>query len=777
MMSSSSMVNQMLSNWLGQGVNDMEVSGVKKVSDLAVGRELAIRSLARRFIAKSLPMHIAMVSAYAIVMPAYASSQVTLTGISSAALPNNETELRLAFDGTPPNPQAYQLDKPARLVVDLPNAKSSLASRYQDIGSGNARSLAVVDNAERTRLVVNLSQASGYSTRVEGNTLILKVGGSKASAAKTVATSTAQSSSAAPVAGNRNAPYEVTDVDFRRGGAGEGNVLIALNNPNAPVDVQQQGTKIIARFLGTKLPERLRRRLDVNDFATPIKTIDAYNEGNNGVLVIQPQGDFEYLAYQADNKLTISVKPVVQQKSAIAKPQTYTGQKLSLNFQDIEVRSVLQLIADFTGLNLVASDTVAGKITIRLQNVPWDQALDIVLKTKGLDKRRNGNVIMIAPADELAAREKIEIQNNRQVEQLAPLTTQYIQLSYAKANDLLTLITSGRNNGGGGLSGGNGSDANVGSLLSPRGTVSIDARTNTLIVQDTAVTIEKVREMIARLDVPIKQVMIEARIVRASDTFSKELGVQWGILSHGVASRPSVLVGGSETTLFDLRDPQTRTVNGQTGVGYTITRPDNLSVDLAATGTGASSIALGIMSISDIMLDLTLSALQADGKGEVIATPKVLTLDKQKARVAAGTQIPYQQAAASGATTVQFINAELSLEVTPSITPDGRVGMDLLVNADSPGDAAPNGQLTINTNRLQTNVLVDDGQTVVLGGIFQNQISNSTTKVPFLGDLPYLGRLFRHTQQRNDKQEMLIFVTPRLVNNATQVNQGAKPNP
>ncbi|WP_410212057.1 type IV pilus secretin PilQ [Aquirhabdus sp.] len=763
----------------------MEVSGVKesardlkKVFDLRMGHELAMRSVARRFVTKALPMHLAIVSACAITMTAYASSTVTLTGINTTALPNNETELRLAFDGTPPNPQAYQLDKPARLVVDLPNAKSSLASRYQDIGSGNARSLAVVDNAERTRLVVNLSQASGYSTRVEGNTLILKVGGTKASAAKTVAT-TAPVNAVTPVAGNKSIAYEVTDVDFRRGGSGEGNVLIALNNPNAPVDVQQQGTKIIARFLGTKLPERLRRRLDVNDFGTPIKTIDAYNEGNNGILVIQPQGDFEYLAYQADNKLTISVKPVVQQKTAEAKPPTYTGQKLSLNFQDIEVRSVLQLIADFTGLNLVASDTVAGKITIRLQNVPWDQALDIVLKTKGLDKRRNGNVIMIAPADELAAREKIEIQNNRQVEQLAPLTTQYIQLSYAKASDLFTLITSGRNNGGGGgggtVAGGTGGDANVGSLLSSRGTVSVDTRTNTLIVQDTATTIDKVREMIARLDVPIKQVMIEARIVRASDTFSKELGVQWGILSHGTASRPNLLVGGSETTLFDLRNPQSTTLNGQTGVGYTITRPDNLSVDLAATGSGASSIALGVMSISDIMLDLTLSALQADGKGEVIATPKVLTLDKQKARVAAGTTIPYQQSTSSGATSIAFVNAELSLEVVPSITPDGRVGMELMVNADSVGDAAPNGQLTINTNRLQTNVLVDDGQTVVLGGIFQNQISSSTTKVPFLGDLPYLGRLFRHTLQANNKQEMLIFVTPRLVNSTTQVNQSAKP--
>jgi len=502
----------------------------------------------------------------------------------------------------------------------------------------------------------------------------------------------------------------------------------------------------------------------VNDFSTPVKTIDAYNEGNNGILVIQPHGDFDYLSYQADNKLTISVKPVVLSRPAqVDKIQEYKGQKLSLNFQDIEVRSVLQLIADFTGLNLVASDSVAGKITIRLQNVPWDQALDIIMKSKGLDKRQIGNVIMIAPAEEIAAREKLEIKNNQQVQQLAPLSTQYIQLSYAKAADVLTLITSGRNGGSGGTNSNN-SEANQGSLLSPRGTVSIDARTNTLIIQDTAVSIDQVRDLVSRLDVPVKQVMIEARIVQATDTFSKELGVQWGLLSHGVASTPNLLVGGHETTLFDLRNPSI----GTNGTTYSITRPDNLSVDLAATGAGASSIALGIMSMSDIQLDLTLSALQGDGKGEVIATPKVLTLDKQKARVAAGQQIPYQQSTSSGATSVAFVNAELSLEVTPSITPDGRVQMDLLVNADSPGTAAPNGQLTINTNRIQTSVLVNDGQTLVLGGIFQNNVSSSTTKVPFLGDLPYLGRLFRHSIDSNTKQELLIFVTPRVLNDSTK---------
>jgi type IV pilus assembly protein PilQ len=343
-------------------------------------------------------------------------------------------------------------------------------------------------------------------------------------------------------------------------------------------------------------------------------------------------------------------------------------------------------------------------------------------------------------------------------------------LSYAKAADMLTLMTSGRNGGSNSSSNSNGgegnSDSNQGSLLSPRGTISIDARTNTLIIQDTAATIDKVRDLITRLDVPVKQVMIEARIVQATDSFTKELGVQWGLLSQGVATRPNLLVGGKETTLFDLRNPSIGT--GTTPTKYTITRPDNLNVDLAAVGTGASSLALGIMSMSDIQLDLTLSALQGDGKGEVIATPKVLTLDKQKARVAAGTQIPYQQSTSSGATSVAFVNAELSLEVTPSITPDGRVQMELLVNADSPGTAAPNGQLTINTNRIQTSVLVNDGQTLVLGGIFQNNISSSTTKVPFLGDLPYLGRLFRHSTDSNTKQELLIFVTPRILNDTTR---------
>lgn len=695
-----------------------------------------------------------------------AAERVGLTQVMPIELPNGETELRMVFSGAPPVPQAYQIERPARLVVDLPATSNELNTRYQNLTTGQARSMSIVDNQEITRLVINLSETGGYTTRVEGNTLILRIGQAALGAATTVSSPNRIAAAQAVVAAPKivsQAESAIANIDFRRGTGGDGQVLVRLNNPNVPVDVQQQGSKITARFLGTKLPENLRRRLNVNDFATPVSLVDAYNEGSNAVIVIQPQGDFEYLAYQADNQLTISVKRPAQDAVKRAEPPTFVGERLSMDFQDIEVRSVLQLIADFTKQNLVASDTVQGRITIRLQSVPWDQALDIILRTKGLDQRKSGNVIMIAPAAEIAAREKLEIQASQQILQLAPLQTEYIQLSYAKAMDVQTLITSGRNNGGSGNTGASnnsGGEANVGSLLSSRGTMSVDARTNTLIIQDTARKIDEIRELILKLDVPIRQVMIEARIVRATDSFSKELGVKWGVLSnpasHAGIGGGNLQLGGSEQTLADLRDVDD---DGK----VTITRPQNLNIDMGVTGAGASRIALGILNMSDVILDLELSALQADGKGEIVATPKVLTTDKQKARVAAGTQIPYQTATSSGATAIQFINAELSLEVTPSITPDGRIGMELFVNSDSPGQIQPTGIRAIDTNRVSTNVLVDDGQTVVLGGIFQNQTTKGTLKTPFLGDLPYVGRLFRKETQSNNKQELLIFVTPRLV--------------
>jgi type IV pilus assembly protein PilQ len=472
-------------------------------------------------------------------------------------------------------------------------------------------------------------------------------------------------------------------------------------------------------------------------------------------MVIQPQGEFEYLAYQADNNMTISVKPILPDAPKKRKEFIYTGEKLSLNFQDIEVRSVLQLIADFTSLNLVASDTVSGRITLRLQNVPWDQALELILKTKGLDKRTAGNVMLVAPADEIAARERLELEAANQNEQLVPLRSEYIQISYAKAADLQTMITSGINTN-------NGANNASNSLLSPRGSVSIDVRTNTLIIQDIPKKLDEIRELVTKLDVPVKQVMIEARIVTANSNFAKELGVKWGVAHDNIGSNKRIMAGGSRNTLNDIRES---TVDTTTGIRtYSINSPTDLAVDLGIDKVGASSLAVGIMNADNVVLDLELSALQSDGHGEIVATPKVLTADKQKALIASGKQIPYQEASSSGATAIKFINAELRLEVTPSITPDGRVNMELFINKDSAGEALANGSLTINTNRISTNVLVDDGQTVVLGGIFSNESIKGVTKTPLLGDIPFLGRLFRQDVTRNDKQELLIFVTPRLLN-------------
>lgn len=687
---------------------------------------------------------------------AAAAERLTLKNVNFVTLPGDEIEVKLAFDDAPPQLQSYQIEKPARLVFDLPNTKNGLNSRYLSLGNGNARSLTVVDNQERTRVVVNLGELTGYATRVEGNDLILKIGkqditnnvAQAAPIVEKIKVSPKQKASMPKV-------LQVDDLDFHRGLQGDGQIDIQLSQASIPVDVQQQGSKIIARFIGAKLPEKLRRRLDVNDFATPVKTIDAYNEGNNGVIVIQPQGEFEYLAYQADNNMTISVKPILPDAPKKRKEFVYTGEKLSLNFQDIEVRSVLQLIADFTSLNLVASDTVSGRITLRLQNVPWDQALELILKTKGLDKRTTGNVMLVAPADEIAARERLELEAANQNEQLAALRSEYIQVSYAKAADLQKMITSGINTS-------NSANTASNSLLSPRGSVSIDVRTNTLIIQDIPKKIEEIRDLVSRLDVPVKQVMIEARIVTASTEFAKELGVKWGVAHDNISSKKRVMVGGSQTTLTDIREA---TIDTTTGLRtYDITSPNDLAVDLGIDKVGTSSLAVGIMNADNIVLDLELSALQSDGHGEVVASPKVLTADKQKALIASGTQIPYGESTSSGAAAVKFINAELRLEVTPSITPDGRVNMDLAINKDSPGSVLSNGALTINSNRIATSVLVDDGQTVVLGGVFTTDMLKGVTKTPLLGDIPFLGRLFKQDVTRNEKKELLIFVTPRLLN-------------
>lgn len=670
----------------------------------------------------------------------------TLQKVDSVALPNDEVEISLSFDEAPPRPQAFTIEKPARISLDFPGTSSALNSKYQSLGAGNARSMTVVQAKDRTRAIINLNELTAYSTRVEGDVLYIRVGRSQVQAQDSSAVAVK-----APLATKEE--KKIVAVDFHRSIQGDGQVVIDLSSTSIPVDIQQEGSKIIAKFMGANLSEQLRRRLDVTDFATPVTYIDTSYENGNTVMVLQALPEFEYLAYQTDNQYTISVKPVTAAEAAKKKKDTFmfSGEKLSLNFQDIEVRSVLQLIADFTSMNLVASDTVSGRITLRLQNVPWDQALELILKTKGLDKRVVGNVMLVGPADEIATRERLELQSNTQTESLAPLRTEFMQINYAKAADLAGLISG------------------EGKLLSARGSASVDARTNTLIVSDTVKKLEEVRDVVARLDIPVRQVMIEARIVLATTGFSKQLGVRWGNVGYHQGSDSMVISGGSRTSIFDVTK-STVSVDPVTGLAtrkITVTNPDDLVVDMGVDDKNATSFAIGLIQGGQL-LTAELSAMQSDGHGEIVSTPKVLTADKQKARISAGKMWGYQEASSSGAATLKFINAELSLEVTPSITPDGRINLDLMVNDDSLGEVISSVP-TINTNRITTQVLVNDGETVVLGGIFKNTTNNTTFKTPFLGDIPYLGRLFRKTVKLDDKQELLIFVTPKLAQQAALV--------
>lgn len=692
--------------------------------------------------------------AVAMAMMQVANAQVSVTNVVPMQIPGQGTEIRVMFNGLPPQPQAYQLDQPSRLVLDFDKAQQNLKQSSIPVATAEASTVDVSSDAQRARLTVNLANAGAFTTRVEGNTFILKI--NSAQAAKYVQ----------PVAQRQQ--QGISNIGFHRGSNGEGQVVVDLLGGNTPVDVQQQGSKVVIRTLGNKVPAHLTRRLNVNDFATPVATVDAHNDGGNGVITIQSTGSYEYMAYQTDNKLTVSLKRPEDKNPLRPKAANhYTGKKISLDFQDIEVRRVLQLLADFTEINMVAADTVQGNITLRLKDVPWDQALDIVLKTKNLDKRRNGNVIWIAPVSELIKAEEEEAKALRQSMKLAPIQTEYLTLSYAKAADIEKLITQSKTAGNTGSSNSsNNTDEDRGNLLSPRGTISADTRTNTLIINDTAQNIDQIRKMVDLLDVSVKQVMVEARIVKASTDFTKEMGVKWGLLSQGINQNDHLLVGGSDTTLWDLKRPDD---DGK----YTIQRPSNLNVDLGVTTAGASRIAFGLISLSDFMLDLELSALQADGYGEVISTPKVLTADKQQAKVASGQEIPYQTTTGTGSnatSSTEFKEALLSLDVTPSITPDGKVQMKLNIKSDSPAGYAQNGEIILNKNEINTDVLVNNGETVVLGGIFNQETQSKQTKVPFLGDIPYVGRLFRKDMKSDAKNELLIFVTPRIVNDSVTRN-------
>lgn len=679
----------------------------------------------------------------AVILATIASAQTfaaNLVDIKFSALPGDVTQMELIFDGQPPVPGGYTIEKPARISLDLPGVNSQLKSKYHKIGFGNARTATVVNANERARVIVSLASLVPYAVESRDDRLIVLMG-------KTVDAQDVQPDQAIASAdsgsANKKTASSVMNVDFRRGDQNDGQVQILLSNPKAGVDIQQQGKKIIVTLEGTVLPENMRRRLDVVDFATPVKYIDANMEGTNTVIYIEPEGQYDYLAYQADGVLAINVKPITKaEKAKLAQADfPYSGEKLSLNFQNIEVRAVLQLIADFTGQNLVASDTVDGGITLRLQNVPWDQALDLVLKTKGLAKRQMGNVLLVAPAEEIAAREKIELEAVKQVEELAPLLSEYVQLRYAKATDIASLLTS------------------ESGLMSLRGTAVVDERTNTLLMKDTGDNLDKIREAIALLDIPVRQVLIEARIVIANTSVGEKLGIRWGGGGMKANSDNYMKFGASQTTLSETNQILIDRANGDDP--GEISFPDAYVVDLGVSDVGASSIAVGI-STFDYLLDLELSAVETDGNAEIVSQPRVITADGQTASIQSGTEIPYQEASSSGATSISFKSAVLKLEVTPQITPDDRIIMDLKINQDSIGEVTAAGP-TIDTNALKTQVLVENGETIVLGGIFRSEETFATTKTPFFGDIPLIGVLFRRTEHVESKAELLVFITPRLV--------------
>lgn len=663
------------------------------------------------------------------------ANAVTLEDVSFSSLPGERLEVTLKFDGQPPEPSGYTIERPARIAVDLRDTTSGLNSRSIPLGSGNAQSMTVVETKDRTRLIFNLIELAPYETVRNNDSLVMTIGGdSGAAPVATASSGSAEAMQSAPAADT------LAGVDFRRGNNGEGRVIVDLGSPRTPVDLSELGGKIRLTMDGISVPADLRRRLDVTDFATPVSRIDTFVEDGNAVVEIRPEGNYDYIAYQSGSQFTVSVEKLTEEEAESRREQKfpYSGEKLSLNFQDIEVRSVLQLIADFTGLNLVASDTVGGSITLRLQNVPWDQALDLILKTKGLDKRQIGNVLLVAPADEIAAREKLELETTKQIAELAPVRLDIIQVNYAKAADIVGLIKEDKE------------------LISDRGFVSSDVRTNTISVRESTDKLEEIRRLVSTWDVPVRQVSIEARIVRAQTNVAENLGVRWGGAGYDVSGDNVFSFGGSQEAVGEARDA----AGGGTGG---ITFPGALGVDLGVTGEGASSFAIGWGS-DNFLVDLELSALETDGQAEVVSQPRVVTADRQTASIKSGEEIPYQEASSSGATSVSFKEAVLSLEVTPQITPDDKIIMDLMVNQDSRGEVT-GGIPSINTNEVTTQVLVGNGETVVLGGIFQSEVATQTTKTPFLGDIPYLGRLFKRTEKINERSELLIFITPKIIRN------------
>jgi type IV pilus assembly protein PilQ len=682
----------------------------------------------------------------AIGFTAQAADPIKLESIDVQTLTGQQVQLKLHLSGPAPEPLPFTIDKPARIAFDLPNTSLALASRRIDVRSGGVDTVLAAEANGRTRVVVNVDTLLPYSTHVDGNIITITLGSQPGDAAK-------QTVMAHAGAGGGAGPVErsIRTIDFRRGADGTGRVIVQLTDPRTPVNVRQEANQVVVDFAGTLMPKNLMRRYDVMDFATPVQTVDALRVEGSSRLVISAQGDFEQLAYQSDNQYTIEIKPSLKRAAADEKKE-YTGERLTLNFQDIDVRSVLQLLADTSGQNIVVSDSVTGNLTLRLQNVPWDQALDIVLRTKGLDKRRQDNVIIIGPTEELANREKAELAAHKEVQELSPTHTEFMQVNYAKVSDLAKLIKTA-----------NAKD----SMLSPRGSLSVDERTNTLLVQDTSDKLADVRRLVQTLDVPVKQVLIEARIVIVSDNFERDLGARLGLTGFTTAGAGSLLTvsGTNVGTDSMLSSAFPASTTQPSGFVNFPTLNNRYQVNLPAANTNGS-IGLSVLAGKHV-LDLELSAAQNEGKSETISSPRIITANQKQATIMQGVEIPYQESASSGATTTQFKNAVLSLKVTPLITPDSRVILDLDVQDDAVGQqvtSATGGSVpSIDTREIITQVLVNDGQTVVLGGILDTTKSRSANKVPFLADIPVLGNLFKSTTNINNKTELLIFITPKIL--------------
>ena len=670
---------------------------------------------------------------------------VMIEDIAFTAQPGSALEVRLTFSESPATDiDSYTIEDPARIVLDFPETQSALDQKRYELSQANATSVMVLESGSRTRMVVNLVELVPFKRSVSGRQLTLLIGHGDGQSVVASPTTDILRSDANRV---ERVVSEITDLAFQRSPDGEGLLILSLTNPEVDASIYSEGGDMMLEFLATNVRESLIRRFDVTDFATPVQAIDVSTTERGTRLKLSADGLYDYLAYQTGSQYILAVAALSEEEKRDRLNEfDYVGDRISLNFQDIEVRAVLQLIADFTELNLVASDSVTGNITLRLQNVPWDQALDLVLKTRGLDSRQVGNVLMVAPAQEIAERERQEIEANKQLAELAPLQSEFIRIRYAKAIDVIGLFEAGSEEGG--------------SLISERGSVVVDERTNSIVVTDTAAKLSEIRHLIEKVDIPIRQVMIEARIVIASSNIDEQLGIRWGGGYLNVNGDKFTSVAGDTASVTSL--------NNQLIGGGQVTAPSAPFVDLGVA-EGTSGFAVGFTS-TDLFLTAELSALEASGEGEVVSQPKVITGDKQKASIKSGTEIPYQEGAASGATTTAFKEAVLKLDVTPNITPDDRVLLDLVVNQDSVGALVPSGNggliPTIDTTELTTQVLVGNGETVVLGGVFKNEELVKVEKVPVLGDIPYLGKLFKSTANTQQKTETLIFITPRILSEA-----------